>query len=58
LGPWLEAGRDLDAWQIPQLLDDLKALREGKAISLPDLLGFARSSAGKDALDSFILHIA
>jgi hypothetical protein len=35
LGPWLEAGRNLDAWQIPQLLDDLKALREGQAISLP-----------------------
>jgi len=33
---WIEAGRDLDAWEIPQLLDDLKALRGGQAITLPD----------------------
>lgn len=33
---WIEKGKDLDAWEIPQLLDDLKALREGKTISLPD----------------------
>jgi uridine kinase len=32
---WIEKGRDLDAWEIPQLLDDLKALRSGQAISLP-----------------------
>lgn len=32
---WIEAGRDLDAWEIPQLLNDLRALRNGQAISLP-----------------------
>ena len=32
---WIKEGKDLDAWKIPQLLDDLKALRNGQAISLP-----------------------
>ncbi|MBI1881083.1 MAG: hypothetical protein HYR94_23130, partial [Chloroflexi bacterium] len=32
---WVEEGKDLDAWKIPQLLDDLKALRAGKTIVLP-----------------------
>lgn len=32
---WIKAGRDLNAWEIPQLLDDLKALRNGQTISLP-----------------------
>lgn len=42
LAGWIDAGQDLDAWEIPypgghlrQLLADLKALREGKAIALP-----------------------
>ena len=35
LANWVKAGKDLDAWKIPQLLDDLKALRNGQAISLP-----------------------
>jgi uridine kinase len=35
LAGWIDAGKDLDAWEIPQLLADLKALREGKAIALP-----------------------
>ncbi|MBV7336720.1 zeta toxin family protein [Chloroflexi bacterium TSY] len=33
---WLEEGKDLDAWKIPQLREDLIALRSGRAISLPD----------------------
>jgi uridine kinase len=32
---WIEEGKDLDAWKIPQLLDDLKLLRAGKTIVLP-----------------------
>ncbi len=32
---WVKEGKDLDAWKIPQLLDDLKALRNDQAISLP-----------------------
>ena len=35
LAGWVEEGKDLDAWKIPQLLDDLSALRNGQAISLP-----------------------
>ncbi len=35
LANWIKEGKDLDAWGIPQLLDDLKALRNGQAISLP-----------------------
>lgn len=35
LANWVKEGKDLDAWKIPQLLDDLNALRSGKAISLP-----------------------
>ena len=35
LADWIEAGKDLDAWKIPQLLDNLTALRNGQAISLP-----------------------
>ncbi len=35
LAGWIAAGKDLDAWEIPQLVADLKALREGKAIALP-----------------------
>lgn len=33
---WVEQGRSLDEWKIPQLLDDLKALRSGRAVILPD----------------------
>ena len=36
MAKWIEAGRDLDAWEIPQLLDDLRALRSGRRITLPD----------------------
>jgi uridine kinase len=35
LANWVKEGKNLDAWKIPQLLDDLKALRNGQAISLP-----------------------
>jgi uridine kinase len=35
LANWVKEGKDLDAWEIPQLLDDLKALRNGQEISLP-----------------------
>jgi uridine kinase len=35
LAKWAEEGKQLDAWEIPQLLDDLKALRNRQAISLP-----------------------
>jgi uridine kinase len=35
MAKWVKEGKDLDAWEIPQLLDNLKALRNGKAISLP-----------------------
>lgn len=36
MSQWIAEGNDLDAWEMPQLLDDLKALRAGKAVSLPD----------------------
>jgi hypothetical protein len=32
---WVAAGKDMDAWHIPQFLADLKALRRGQAITLP-----------------------
>jgi uridine kinase len=32
---WIEEGCDLDAWQIPQLIDDLAKLRSGIAILRP-----------------------
>ena len=35
LANWVKTGKDLDAWKIPQLLDDLKALRQGQTITLP-----------------------
>jgi uridine kinase len=42
IAKWIEQGKDLDAWDIPQLFDDLKALRGGKAISLPAEKGEVR----------------
>ena len=36
LARWVAAGKDLDAWQIPQLLNDLCALRSNESIVLPD----------------------
>ncbi|MBV7335733.1 hypothetical protein KFU94_47335 [Chloroflexi bacterium TSY] len=39
LANWIKAGKNLDAWEIPQLLGDLKKLRNGQAISLPDSQG-------------------
>jgi len=32
---WLEEGADLNAWKTPQLIEDLRALRQGKSIVLP-----------------------
>jgi uridine kinase len=32
---WLEEGADLNAWQTPQLVEDVQALRQGKSIVLP-----------------------
>lgn len=36
LARWVAEGKDLDAWKIPQLHDDLSTLRGGESIALPD----------------------
>jgi uridine kinase len=45
MATWVAEGKDLDAWAIPQLLDDLKALRNGKTISLPADKGEVRPAS-------------
>jgi uridine kinase len=32
---WLEEGADLNAWKTPQLVEDVRTLREGKSIVIP-----------------------
>ena len=38
LTAWVEQGRDLNQWQIPQLLADLQALRASRTVRLPGSL--------------------
>src|SRR5262245_10253707 len=32
---WMEEGADVEVWKTPQLADDIRSLRAGKAITLP-----------------------
>ena len=36
LQQWLAEGADVDVWRTPRLADDIRALRAGKAIALPE----------------------
>jgi uridine kinase len=36
LRQWMEEGADVDVWQTPRLADDVRALRDGRSIALPE----------------------
>lgn len=36
LRQWLEEGADVDVWQTPRLAEDIRALRSGNAVTLPE----------------------
>jgi uridine kinase len=45
LAAWMEAGADLGAWRTPRLESDLRKLRSGEPIELPDGLGIVEPAA-------------
>jgi uridine kinase len=44
LSEWIREGADPNRWGTPQLVEDLRSLRYGKAISLPDNRGMLKTA--------------